>query len=322
MIDGLLDDIWLPMGGTVARLVAVNNYSKITYALPNSATDVAIDSYGNVWVANRGYISKFAPPNYSRTDYNFPTIFTSIAVDKFGNVFAIDALNYTVYKLSKSNNYSATTFSIAGYGTTGGITTDQDGNVWISANGLSNEGIVIRLLASNNYSVSSFVVGGSSGGIAIDSKKNVWIANGNNIVNTITRLLASNNYSKSTFVVGDRPVCIAIDQDDSVWTANLAYNTSSGTATRLLASNNYSKTEYSMGGDTRPSGIGIDNKKNVWVLNSATGTISRLLASNNYARTNYSVGASGVKGDITGVQLIIRGGGSLPTQRPQAIGGF
>ena len=169
-------------------------FSGITETLPGSYTspsDIAIDSKGNIYVADAGAntVSEILASNGSQvtlaSGFNFPL---GLALDSNGNVYVADHANGAVKEILASNE-SVTTLA-SGYGHPQGVVVDSSGDVYFSDNISSN---VYEILAVDGSIPASPIInivgGGFSGpeGLAIDNEGNIYIADvGNSAVKEMT----------------------------------------------------------------------------------------------------------------------------------------
>jgi DNA-binding beta-propeller fold protein YncE len=195
----------------------------------NLASEIALDSSGNAWIANEGYnansISKFSLgggcSNYTGGGLAGST---GIAFDSSGHAWLSNGSANVLSEFNLSNGTAAN----AGYqfcGVQFGSAVAVAGNgIWV-ANGTS--GSLTECKPSTGYSIASASGGGlSSGAIAIDGLGNVWTANpGSNSIsefNSGGTAISANGYQASM----SGPSQLAIDPSGNVWVTD--YNNGSG----------------------------------------------------------------------------------------------
>ena len=199
---------------------------------------IAIDASGNVWVASdSGGVTELAASgaykNGTLSNSTFPANGMFIAIDASGNVWVVGlSSSGNVVELTASGAYKNGTLANSSFTVginPGGIAIDAAGNVWVTSaasNSSSNNGVVTELTASGAYkngtlANSSFTVGFTPQGIAIDAAGNVWVSNyGSNTVMKLNSLGAV----LATYPVGTGPFGIAIDAAGNVWAANTHSN--------------------------------------------------------------------------------------------------
>jgi streptogramin lyase len=210
--------------GTVSTLAgsgtAGYDNSSGTAAQFNTPTGVAVDTSGNVYVADmannrirkitpQGAVSTFAGSgseglvnsvngNGSAAQFNQPF---GVAVDRFGNVYVADHGNHCIRKISPSGGVS----TLAGKGTAGfadgtgtaaqfntpnGVAVDRFGYVYVSDYGnnrirkITPQGVVSTLAGTG----AAGIVNGSGStaqfsapiGIAVDGSGNIYVGDSNN----------------------------------------------------------------------------------------------------------------------------------------------
>jgi|GEM_PF-157521 len=274
-----------------------------TYTVGQFPFGNAIDSDGNVWVANYGNgipgtnvgnsnVLKLSPSGKVIGTYIAGVVPIGLAIDKSGNVWAENYGNGTpgtalgqsnVTKLSPSGRVIGT-YATGSY-PAGGIAIDKDGNVLITnwgaksgtagipgtAPGQSN---VTKLSPSGEF-LASYIAGSSPGGIAIDSQGNIWVANkgsgkvGLGLTDSNVTKLSPSGETLGTYIAGSHPEGLAIDPDGNVWIVN------KGDGTQGTGSGQSNVTKLSSSGKligtyvagSLPEIIAIDSAGHVWVTN-------------------------------------------------------
>ena len=253
----------------------------------SSPAGLALDSAGNVWVANAGGNSITAlsstgtlltgATGYTGSNNIFGA--QGIAVDKTGNVWVADTLLSSVVELTVSGGavQSSTSFTSGGISGPLGIAIDSQNNVWVSN---FAGGSVTELNNSGSPVGSSPLTAGgtlqSPAGIAIDAGGNVWVTDNSasdvaEFSNNQT-LLSGTGYTDNAMVA---PEGVALDASGRVWIADNGIN-----AVSLLAANGSSllTSPYTGGGLSLPAAVVIDGRGTDWVSNTQTaGSISELV---------------------------------------------
>jgi sugar lactone lactonase YvrE len=137
---------------------------------------VAVDGSGNVFVSDYGNNAVkeiLAADGYA----TFKTLGgigypKGIAVDGAGNVFVANANNGYVYEILAVGGYT-TVNTLGGFNTPNGVAVDGAGNVYVN----DVTGAVYEILAAGGYTTVNTLVGNGYGGIAVDGRGDVFIAN-------------------------------------------------------------------------------------------------------------------------------------------------
>jgi sugar lactone lactonase YvrE len=277
-------------------------------------TGVAVDSSGNVYVADSGnnkirkidssgVVSTFAD---STAGFNNPA---SVAVDSSGNVYVADSSNHKIRKIDSAGQVT----TLAGSGSAGsadgsgtaagfyyprGVAVDSSGNVYVADTDsnkirkIDSAGKVTTLAGSE----ASFK---NPTGVAVDSSGNVYVADTNNnrirkidgsgVVSTLTGN-GSSYYSDGVSVTGALSSFIGFTMDSSgtmymIDDYKIVKITSNFTASILAGSDTFGHVDGS-GTSARfysPEGIAIDSARNLYVTDcteirkvTPSGTVSTL----------------------------------------------
>ncbi len=275
-----------------------------TYVAGSFCFGSAIDSAGNIWVANQGNgfpgtaasesnVTELSPSGAIIGTYVAGSVPIGIAIDKSGNVWVENYGNGTPGTLAGESNVTELSPSGATIGTyavgsypAGGIAVDTSGNIWVTNWGAKSEtpgtpGTAVAgesnvtELSPSGATIGTYVAGSSPGGIAIDSSGNIWVANKGNgtqgmgLMDSNVTELSSSGAWINTYVAGSFPEGIAIDPTGNVWVVN------KGDGTQGTAAGDSNVTELSPSGATigtyavgsYPEIVAIDSAGNVWVTN-------------------------------------------------------
>jgi streptogramin lyase len=266
-----------------------------TYLQLSTPNGLAVDSNGNVWIANQ--TSNTITELYSGADGVHPVSSAAqyagggilgaqaLAVDQSNNIWIANTAGNSVVELDNNGNV----LSGGGY-TSGGINApvaiaiDNGGNAWVANfNGSS----ITQVLANGSASAFSPITMGTYAvsmptGIAVDSKNQVWVSNSglsetSGLAAQVLRFDANGNPQPSIYQTLQGTMGMAIDPYDAVWIAgngnsavgafnhNGAFAFTGGVATG--------------GGLSQPSGVAVDGEGVIWVTNSgALGSLSELAA--------------------------------------------
>jgi streptogramin lyase len=247
--------------------------------LPGS---LAIDSGGNVWVANYfgGATSKFSPTGVPAAANGFlaPGIDASfgIAVDAQDSVWITNEYGTSAAGTARGSitHLSSTGQNLSGAGYTGGgiyyplaVAATSTGDVWVAdyANAAAS------LLASDGTAISA--AGGDAAAalpftsaVAVDGNQNGWFV----FQGGVARVTPANGVS--SFSCCNEPAGIAIDAPGNIWVAD--YGSSS--VVELAPSGAILAQTSASGGLNSPVGIAVDGSGNVWIANYQGNSLTEL----------------------------------------------
>lgn len=254
--------------------------------LPGS---LAIDSGGNVWVANYfgGAASKFSPIGVpaAADGFSAPGIDASfgIAVDTQDSVWITNEYGTSAAGTARGSitHLSSTGQNLSGAGYTGGgiyyplaVAATADGDVWVAdyanaaASFLASDGTAISGAGGDAQAALPF-----TSAVAVDGNQNGWFA----FQGGVARVTPSN--SVSTFSCCDDPAGIAIDASGDVWVADYG----SSTVVELAPSGAILGQAAGSGGLDAPIGIAVDGAGDVWVANYQGNSLTELNGTTNQA---------------------------------------
>jgi sugar lactone lactonase YvrE len=241
--------------------------------LPGS---LAIDSKGNVWVANYfgGAASEFSPTGVPASPDGFPATGLEasfgIAVDGQDSVWITNALTNGKGSVMHLSSAGA---NLSGSGYTGGgiylpfaVAATPSGNVWVAdyanaaATLLAEDGTALS--GSSGFAASSLIF---TTAVAVDANQNGWFAYQGGVA-MITPSGGVTNYSCC-----DVPAGIALDQAGNVWIADF----DASAVVKLSPSGALLGQAAGQGGVDTPDGIAVDGSGNIWTANYHGNTISR-----------------------------------------------
>jgi streptogramin lyase len=258
----------------------------------NSPFAAALDSEGNIWVADTGnnriekfgpegkYISTFGKAGSEAGELKEPK---SIAIYK-GDIWVAESGNDRIQEFSPEGK-SLLTFGKAGSGNgelkePKALAIDSHGNVWVADTGNNR----IEEFNEKGSYVSMFGKAGSGlgelkepRGIAIDSKGNIWVSDtGNNRIqefNTEGKLLAHFGESGSGAGQFKTPFDLTFDASGHLWVVDEGDD-----RIEELSSSGAFITQFGWKGSepgqlNEPRGLAIDAKGDVWVVDTANSRL-------------------------------------------------
>jgi len=198
---------------------------------------MAIDSSGDIWVANQNgasndYIQKFSPSGTYLSGFDAYGIggiegAEDIAIATSGNIWAVNGY-YTVMEFSPSGSVLN---QFGSWGTSAGQFEDDDaiaidpttGNIWVAD---GNNERVEEFSSSGSFIMQFPIADYGYYGIAVDASGNIWVSGS---VNTLLKYSPSGTLlynSENVYGYGTSPgqldgnQGIAIDSNGNVWVAN------------------------------------------------------------------------------------------------------
>ena len=273
----------------------------------NYASGVAVDSSGNVYVANSGLGTVLKETLTSGGTYTESTIGNglyfpgAIAVDANGNLYIADTDNNRAVKETLSGGaYSQSTIA-SGLATPYGIAVDGSGNVYIADTG--NSRVLMETPSGGSYTQAQIITG-SFRGVAVDASGNLYLTDTNHVYK---ETLSIGTYTQNTIASGiGGAFGVAVDNNGIVHVAD----TDTSSAGRLLeeipTSSGYSQVViYS--GAIGPLGIAVDWRDNVYVTNIYTNTVQKFATSG----ATFGSQAIGVPSSILSLTFTFSSGGAI-----------
>ena len=328
-----------------------------TNALFNYPSDVAVDSAGNVYVADSGNntIRKVTgdgvvttpagsagqPGSADGTNnmarFNSPS---GVAVDSEGNLYVADTGNSTIRKVMGNGVVTTVAGSAGQSGSTDvagsaarfylpiGMGTDSAGNVYVADSGnntirkVTGDGVVTTPAGSAGQSGSADGTNNmarfnSPSGVAVDSAGNVYVADtgnstirkvtGNGVVTTVAGSAGQSGSTDGTnsTALFKNPSGVAVDCEGNwyVWDSGnnpIRKITSGGVVTTLAGSAGQGGSADGTNNAAlfkNPSGVAVDSVGNLYVADAGNKTV-RLVTSNGIVTT--LAGMAGLSGSVDG----------------------
>jgi hypothetical protein len=259
--------------------------------LINSAQDIAIDTYGGVWIANnepaKGNLTLLSSNGIPVTCLSVGSgANTGIAIDSLGaigqisNIWLADSGSSNVYRY-KPGNATPTAFPITGVPRA--IAADGTGNIYYTTPATTTlyELPQATTAATVIPAVVSTLVGSVPAHVMVDNTPAVWTTSGSNFV---TRSASSSPNSgagfTSTSISSLAPTYgISITAIPAGATKNYVYVGSDGGNNTLslyqgIGTSYSSVINWPATGLSTPSAVVSDGAQNVWAINNASGANS------------------------------------------------
>lgn len=246
----------------------------------NTPAGVAVDSSGNVWVANAGNasITEFGTDGSYQTTVSNGGLLepTHIAIDGSGNLWVSNSASGT-NTISEFNStgtaITGSPFSGGGLNTPEGLAVDAQGHLWVANSGAN---VLSEFNVSNGSPVSStgYTTASLSTAteVAVDDNGLVWITNSGNNTVSLWNPGTSTSYTGSPFSGGGlaSPRSIGIDSNNNAWIVDRGGNLIS----EFANTGALSASGYTGGGLKGPLTVAIDPSNHVWAVNRSNNTIS------------------------------------------------
>jgi len=278
------------------------HYTNLNFNGPNisSPYGLAIDSTGNLWIANAG--SNAITELYSGADgiHSIAAIarYTgggilgaqAIAIDQSNNIWIANTAGNSVVELDNNGNVlSGSGYTSGGINAPVAIAMDSGGNAWVAN---FNGNSITQILANGTASAFSPITTGTYPismpmGIAVDSNNQVWVSNSGlsetaGLAAQVLRFDANGNPQPSIYQMLQGTLGMAIDPYDTVWIAG--NGTSSVGAFNHNGAFAFTGGVATGGGLNQSAGVAVDGQGVIWVTNNATaGSLSELAANTGIA---------------------------------------
>jgi len=231
---------------------------KNTISAPQNLNGVAIDSIGNLWLANQTgpSLQQLSPNGNLLASNNTPNAPLGLAIDANGNVWTANFSGNNVTEFNSSATLIGT-FSVGNHPDS--IAIDGSGNVWVGQHGGSN--YLVTELNSSGTTLQTTTLGASSGsnsdpGVFPDGFGNIWVSHSNTA--SFSELNSSGMLIRSFTTTGSLQG-IAFDSLGNTWAV-----TGSNTLVEVNSAGNVAAT-YSSGFSGSLAGISFDQAGNMWI---------------------------------------------------------
>lgn len=238
----------------------------------SSPQNVAVDSTGNIWIANTANIlSEFSnqgsalsgSSGYTGNGLNGPW---GIAVDPTGNVWVTDSSSNALSEFTSSGAAIAS-YTGGGLDFPYGLAIGGTGVAWTA-----NASTTSAFLNDGTVQASSpYGAGSNFYNVAIDGSGNVWLTD-NKTAGDVAKFSGSGGVVGSYGAGGQNgSFGVAIDSAAHVWISNNGNN-----SVTALNNDGSAVANYTGGGLSAPQGIAVDGLGNIWVANPGNSSVTEL----------------------------------------------
>jgi DNA-binding beta-propeller fold protein YncE len=270
-----------------------------SFKFPSS---VAVDSTGNVYVADRGndriqmfsgfgqFILNWGTYGSDNGSFKSPS---SVAVDSTGNLYVADTGNNRIQIFSSGNGTFITKWGTYGndngsFKSPSSAAVDSTGNVYVADTGNNR----IQMFSANGTFITNWGTHGDDNGtfkspssVAVDSKGNVYVADTEN--NRIQLFSANGTFITKWGTYGvvngtfKSPSSVAVDSKGNVYVADTGND-----RIQMFSANGTFITNWGTRGDDigdfkSPSSVAVDSKGNVYVADTGNNRIQMFSANGN-----------------------------------------
>ena len=276
-------------GGAVLTYGQVSTLTEVNFSSPSG---VAVDTNGNVYVADTGNskirkITAAGVVTTIATSLGFISSPLGVAVDSGGNVFVANSGNNKIIKITTTGVSSVLA---GGYSSATGVVVDSGGNVYVAS---PSDNIIWKIIPAGVAVVfaGSGSVGSADGtfraasfkypsGLAVDPVGNVYVADtGNNKIRKISPAAVVGSFLQSFY----SPYGVAVDTGGNVYVADTGNNkiqkitlgvgitTLAGSGAEGSADGNGIEASFNS-----PRGVTVDSGGNVYVADTGNNKIRKI----------------------------------------------
>ena len=258
-----------PGSGPTGQSASPSGQSVLPFTGLNSPDAVAVDSAGNVYVADAGNsrVLEVSTGSSSTTELPFTGLGnpSGVTVDADRAVYVTNVANNRVLKLGVGSS-STTELPTMGLIGPQGIAVDTAGNLYITAGNR-----VLKLPAGSNNTVELPFTGLSNPtGVAVDGTGAVYVTDSGN--NRVLKL-ASGSVQSPPFTGLNKPDGVAVDTAGSIYVTDTGNN-----RVLKLAVGASTPTVLSPTGLKGPRGVAVDTVGNVYVADTGENRVVKLAA--------------------------------------------
>jgi hypothetical protein len=247
----------------------------------NQPFGVAIDSGGDVFVADRGSFSVkviLASSGYStvHTPSNQGIDAAGVAVDGNSNLFVADTFHNTVLEFLSNSGYSQTVDLGRGFQSPIGVAVDANNNLYVADSGHGQVkfmplcpdcggGYGDATILSSNFQY--------PWGIAVDANKNVFVTDIGNA--TVNELTAASNYTTQNAVGNGLfldPYGLAVDTNGNVFVTDFGY----GTVREVSELDGFTTVSSVGSGLNIPVGAAVDTLGNLFIADTRNNAVKEI----------------------------------------------
>jgi streptogramin lyase len=248
-----------------------------TTTVYNETTGQIVETRGAAAAGTFTFASKFGESGTEAGKLKSPW---GIAVDSKGNLWVADTGNNRIEEFGPEGKY-LTKFGETGsepgkLSEPEGIVIDSKGNLWVADTGnnrieeFGTEGKYIAAIGSVGSEAGKFKLPAA---LAFDSKGNLWVADTGN--NRVEQFNTENKYVSEFGSAGSEPgklsepKGIAIDSEGHIWVSDTGNNRIQEFSTTGAALSRFGTAGAGEGQFNSPKTIGFDNSGDIWVTDGA-----------------------------------------------------